>query len=112
MFHAMFAYTETGREDVAIQVFGLIVASSLVCNFMLQYFRAGVPWWGLAGLNALAGTDFWLEVAVWLPVSPEFSQLVVVLTWSFPVACLISSLGIHWAVRRCGETHEGSQRQS
>lgn len=110
VFHAMFAYTATGRADVAMQMFGLLAASALVSNFVLQFFGSGVPWWGLAILGAAACADSWLDVTTWSPAAPEFRHLVERLAWCLPMACLASSLVVHWAVRHCLKFRNGAAR--
>ncbi|PWF54671.1 hypothetical protein C7C56_005805 [Massilia glaciei] len=107
VFHAMFAYTEAGREGVALQMFGLLAASTLISNFVLQFFRSGVPWWGLAILGSAACADSWLDVTTWSPVAPGFRHLVELLAWCLPVACLASSVAVYWAVRKKPEAHDG-----
>ncbi len=99
-FHAMFAYSEAGRQGVAMEMYGLLVAAGLISNVVLQFFRSGVPWWGLAFLGYAACADSWQDVVTWSPAAPAFRHLVELLAWSLPVACLSSSVGVYWVVRQ------------
>lgn len=105
-FHAMFAYSEGGRSEVAFLYFGYIVIACVIANFLLEFFRVGVPWWWLALVSVFVSFMEWDAVTMWTPVSSEFRRSVTVLAWCLPALCFLASLVIHWICARYAKAED------
>lgn len=104
----MFAYSQVGRLSAAIGFGGYLLCACLIANVLLQFFRAGVAWWGLAALGALSSFLAWQEVVAWPhPVSPEFRDMAASVSWYLPMLCALSSLLVHRVCVRYAGSENG-----
>jgi hypothetical protein len=102
-FHAMFAYTQEGRIDVAHLAWRWSVG---ILGITAVVFAVWIPlrWWVTALLACAVGMWHWWHVVTWeYPVSARFHQHAVALFVALPVTVLLiaaAGVGIRHVVAR------------
>ena len=95
-FHAMFAYSASGRIGTAILVYGVYVGALSACAVVLRVLQNVFSATGIARVASMAGTISWWPVCVWPVQSAAFRVVAVAglltMPWVMYRVCRVMSL--------------------
>lgn len=111
VFHAMFAYTDVGREGIVWRYAGLIGLSIALTSFALSWLRLRMAVRGIGMAAGAVSLGAWLDVVTWSgPVSGEFRRLIDSLLWVLLPVCACIGAGCAYGVNRVNATARASMR--
>jgi hypothetical protein len=95
-YHAIFAYTETGRLGAALKAYGTYLLSLAVPAGLLVWSGYPARWWLVASVAAAVGLLAWWGICTWEPQGIGFHTAVIALLPGFPAVLF----GVCWVAAR------------
>lgn len=89
-YHAIFAYSDTGRLDSALVAYTIYASSLVSTAIALRLVGLSLSWWSVALVATGVGVQAWLGIATWQPRSVAFGRISVGLLAALPALLGVS----------------------